>query len=365
MPMAIEPAPGHLRRRTWLAAAGALGLAEPAAATARLARAPRFAAAWDVQETHHVGLLEAAGGRLRPAASIDVPTRAHGLVAELDGTLIAVARRPGDWLLRWHPQRRRAQWRWAEPARSFNGHALLAADGRRLFTTETDTDSGASLVGVRDAATLRKLDEWPTHGIDAHELLPDGGSLLVANGGVATRPETGRVKHGLDRMDPSLVRLDATTGRLLGQWRLADPRLSLRHLASAGGRVGIALQAEHDDAAQRAAAPVLAVFDGERLGVITDGPPMSGYAGDIAAHDSGFVLSSPRSGRIVFWHPLRGWDAARVLQLREACALAGSAGGLWVGGQPQALSCPQGGQVEALALPTLPAIRLDNHWCPV
>jgi hypothetical protein len=45
--------------------------------------------------------------------------------------------------------------------------------------------------------------------------------------------------------------------------------------------------------------------------------------------------------------------------------LAGSAGGLWVGGQPQALSCPQGGQVEALALPTLPAIRLDNHWCPV
>ena len=92
------------------------------------------------------------------------------------------------------------------------------------------------MVGVRHARTLEKLAEWPTHGIDAHELIwdlhsPGGPTLLVANGGVPTAPETGRSKRDLHRMDSSLVRLDATTGRLMGQWRLQDPRLSLRHLA--------------------------------------------------------------------------------------------------------------------------------------
>ena len=40
------------------------------------------------------------------------------------------------------------------------------------------------------------------------------------------------------------MRLDATMGRLMGQWRLQDPRLSLRHLAWGpdGKTLGIALQ---------------------------------------------------------------------------------------------------------------------------
>ncbi|WP_036236917.1 DUF1513 domain-containing protein, partial [Methylibium sp. T29-B] len=174
-------------------------------------------------------------------------------------------RRPGDWLVRWQPDGRRSpQWQWAEPGRAFNGHVIAGAGGTRLYTTETDLETGSAWIGVRDARSLEKLDEWPTHGIDAHELLLDdddtGGhdapSLWVANGGVPTRPETGRQKLNLDRMDSSLVRLDARSGALRGQWRLDDRRLSLRHMAwrdtpAAGARtqrvLGIALQAEHDD----------------------------------------------------------------------------------------------------------------------
>lgn len=79
-----------------------------------------------------------------------------------------------------------------------------------------------------------------------------------------TAPYTVRVKRDLARRDSSLLRLDARTRALLGQWRLQDPRLSPRHLAWSpdGAMIGIALQAKHDDAAAKDAAPVVAMFDG-------------------------------------------------------------------------------------------------------
>src|SRR5690606_17233195 len=109
-------------------------------------------------------------------------------------------------------------------------------------------ETGAGFIGVRDARSLEVFARWETGGSDPHELALADGGLWVANGGIETRPETGRMKHHLERMDSSLVRLDAATGRLTGQWRLDDRRLGLRHLALAGdGTIGIALQAEHED----------------------------------------------------------------------------------------------------------------------
>jgi hypothetical protein len=224
----------------------------------------------------------AARRALQVSAALDVPTRAHGVWAERGGTLLAVARRPGDWLLRWRPEGegggKAIAWGWAEPDRAFNGHVIASPDGKTLYTTETNLETGQGLIGLRDAGTLEKTGEWPTHGMDPHELLLDGdGSLVVANGGIPALPETGRLKIHMNRMDASLVRLDTRNGALLGQWRLADKRLSLRHMAwglapAAGGprALGIALQAEHDDiAAKIAAAPVLALFDGQKLRTCT------------------------------------------------------------------------------------------------
>ena len=36
-----------------------------------------------------------------------------------------------------------------------------------VYTTETDIDTGASLIARRDARSLETDAEWPTHGIDA------------------------------------------------------------------------------------------------------------------------------------------------------------------------------------------------------
>jgi hypothetical protein len=333
-------------------------LAAPGLARAAAPETPqRLAAAWQAAQGYQVGILEHTGG-LAIRAALDVPTRAHGLAREPAGTLLAVARRPGDWLLRWSADGRAQAWRWIEPRRAFTGHVLRAGD--TVYTTETDLDSGAGLLGVRAAASLEKLDEWPTHGLDPHQLLADArvpGALIIANGGVPTQPETGRLKRGMERMDSSLVRLDAASGELLGQWRLADPRLSLRHLAWNGGLLGISMQAEHDDPHDRAAAPVLALFDGDGLRVVPAPQALAGYGGDIAPLGAGFAVGCPRAQGIACFGADGTWLG--LTPLAEACALAATPERVWAGGRQLSL-----GLAEAAApvASVLPPIRLDNHW---
>lgn len=352
--------PGLGRRRFLFGLAAILGA--PALARAGLAPGQdlRLAASWQLERGYRVGVLDLdTAGAMRVAAGLDVPTRAHGLLREPGGSLLAVARRPGDWLLRWDGAGRAVAWRWIEPGRAFAGHVLASPDGSTVYTTEIDLETGAGLIGVRAAATLAKQDEWPTHGIDPHELLWDvtrPGAFVVANGGVPTRPETGRVKHDLERMDSSLVRIDAASGALLGQWRLADPRLSLRHLAWNRGRLGIALQAEHDDGDARASAPVLALLEDNGLRTVA-APPLAGYGGSVAALGDGFAVACPRAQSVALYGA-EGFVSR--LELAEACALAGVPGRVWAGGRDRALAADAGSALPR-SVP-VPAIRLDNHW---
>lgn len=348
-------------RRAFLAACAAL-LANPALSrAANSAASVRLAAAWQGAQGYQVGVLEQRDA-LRIHSAIDVPTRAHALLQEPGGTLLAVARRPGDWLLRWDPTGKPLAWRWIEPRRAFTGHVV--SDGKTLYVAETDLDTGEGLIGVRDALTLEKRAEWPTHGIDPHQLLWDvshPGALIVANGGVPTRPETGRTKVDLESMDSSLVRIDAASGELLGQWRLSDRRLSLRHLAWNGERLGIALQAEHDDVLGKVNAPVLAVFDGELLRLADTSTEaataFAGYGGDIAPAGDGFAVSCPRTHGIALFAANGSWR--RFIPLAEACALTSFGDRLLIGGRSQALKW----QAETLSEPaSIAGIRLDNHW---
>lgn len=369
--------PQAFTRRHALALLGAT-LATPLARAH--AQAPlRLAAAWEQQGRFFVGRVGAPQGDPLPlqttSTPVEVPTRAHGLCALPDGSVLAVARRPGDWLVRWHPDRPTApQWLWVEPGRAFNGHAIASPDGQRIYTTETDLETGTSLISVRDARSLDKLAEWPTHGIDAHELLwdiataQDGApTLIVANGGVPTTPETGRAKRQLHTMDSSLVRLHGTRGERLGQWRLSDPRLSLRHLAWSPERdtLGIALQAEHDNGADQDAAPVLALFDGEALRLQAApqavAAAMHGYGGSIAATVHGWAVSCPRADGIATFAPQGDWQA--LVPLPQVCALAVDGVQLWAAGRAHSLQDAQAARPQThVHGPALAGARFDNHW---
>lgn len=365
-------------------------LTAPMAVSHAYAKAPasddlRLAAAWQQADgSYRIGVLaagrSASGAPLRVIDSMEVPTRAHGVHALADGSIVVTARRPGDWLVRWYPGRTDpATWHWVDATRSFNGHVIGSPDGRALYTTETDIDTGASLIARRDARSLQTEAEWPTHGIDAHELIwapaaagvkGTGRTLIVANGGVPTAPETGRVKRDLHTMDSSIVRLDATSGELQGQWRLKDKRLSLRHLAWNADRtvLGIALQAEHDEAAIKHSAPILALFDGQALHVMSApqavASSIQGYGGSIAATPTGWAVSCPRADGIATFAPQGDWLG--LVALPDVCALAVDRQQLWAAGVNHSL---QDAMQVAPASPLrhahaneLDGARMDNHW---
>jgi uncharacterized protein len=373
--MATERPPITLSRRTWLSQAVMAGLSPwlGAPVWASPNEAPTtLLAAWQTTDAHHIGLVDVDAKQWRLNRSLAVPTRAHGVMVETSGSVLALARRPGDWLLRWHPRTGETQWQWMEGDRRFNGHVVASPQGDTLWTTETDLETAQGRLGVRDSRSLEKRAEWATQGMDPHALmvLPQAlgripaGSLMVANGGILALPETGRAKRDLGRMDASLVALNPHTGAVLGQWRLADPYLSIRHLAwdAVSHRLGIALQSEHPDAALRLAAPVLAVWDGEQLLPSVAQPVLQGYGGDICAlPGGGFVVSCPRADALALFTPASTWSVN--LPHRDTCALVAQGGQWWASGPDGVLNVASATD-RALSLAAAPdaTLQFDNHW---
>lgn len=305
-----------------------------------------------------------------------VPSRAHGVLAEASGGFLVVAARPGTWLRRLGADGGVLQHldiQGDKAGRTLDGHIMLSSDGQWLYTPETDQTTGEGWISVRDVRTLAKQAEWRTQGRDPHQCLIDAsGALLLVNGGIP-RTSDGKKTH-LDQMNSSLVRLDGKTGELLGKWRLNDYRLSMRHMAWNGQNslnplLGIALQAEHDDAFERRKAPVLAVWDGLKLRVAHSDALAGGYAGDIAAGPGGgFILSGQRVGKGALWHPDAPESLIEIAQLKDLCALAAPSAPEAIAGHEGVLIGSESGvahwhprnKARMLAWPS--ALTLDNHW---
>jgi hypothetical protein len=273
------------------------------------------------------------GGATSELFNFDLPDRGHKVALSPTGHAVAVfARRPGTFLvvLDAVTGATAAQIE-SEPGRHFFGHGVFSADGSRLFSTENDIAGERGLIGVRDATDgYRKIAEWPTHGVEPHDilLLPDGATLAVANGGLLTRPETGRAKLNRATMAPSLVYVDAADGRLIAEHRLPPEhhQLSVRHLAcAADGYLALTMQYEGPPGD---IVPLAALHrPGEAIALL-DGPAaalkrMRNYCGDAACDRTGRTIaaSAPRGNSIAFWD----LDSRRFLgdvALPDSCALA-------------------------------------------
>ena len=358
-------------------AAASTPAARPAGATQRIATAWRLAGPGAAREGSpqgdHVGIvaIDWDAGTLQLHDPVPVPSRGHGLAALPDGGFVAVATRPGRWLLRCDAGGQvmaRHRIEQDTPPRSFDGHVELSADGHWLYTAETDPATGQGWISVRDARRLTRVAQFASGGIDPHQMLPaPGGRLMVANGGIP-RNEAGRKQH-LEDMAPCLTCIDPASGRIEGRWTLHDARLSLRHMAwsvDAQPLLGIGLQAEHESASQRAEAPTLAVWDGQALSLPCRDAAAGGYAGDIAAGPGGgFVLSAQKQRLALWWHPGQPQTYTRVAELTEPCALMS-----WPGGAGVTLHAARGvarwhvrESARMLAWPV--ALAPDNHAIPL
>ena len=236
-----------------------------------------------------------------------LPARGHaGAAHPVRAEAVAFARRPGPFALVLDCARGEVLRRLTPPeGRQFNGHGVFSADGAALFTSEQRSDDSEGVVGVWDVeAGYARRDEFPSGGIGPHDLrlTPDGATLVVANGGIATDP-TDRRKLNIPTMRPNLTYL-ALSGSIRDRLELeADLRKnSIRHLAvRADGLVGFAMQWEGEPGAappllglhRQGAAPVLAEAP------LADERAMRGYAGSVAFSGDGgeIAITSPRGGR--------------------------------------------------------------------
>ena len=288
-----------------LAATGATAGAMPGLGWAAAGNPAYLAAAQDPTGSFALLGLDREGAETFRLA---LPARGHaGAGHPTRAEAVAFARRPGHYALVLDCATGTLRHRLSPPdGRQFNGHGAFSRDGTRLFTSEQDSATSAGIIGIWDvAAGYRRMAEVASGGIGPHDLrlMPDGETLVIANGGIATDP-TDRTKLNLATMRPNLSYL-TLSGDLTEQVELdADLRQnSIRHLAiRADGLVAFAMQWEGEaDAAppllglhRRGAAPLLAAAP------LADELAMQGYAGSVAFCGTGaeVAITSPRGGRL-------------------------------------------------------------------
>ena len=354
------------RRRFMLGGLGALllpGIGRSAP------RAPRLLSPCNWDRRHFCVRL---GTDATAPDAVAIPMRGHGLLVDPhhpDEALI-LARRPGTLTAKVDLRTGRLLRQWdAGEDRHFFGHACYSSDGRTLFVTENDVESGQGLVTVRDAGDFRLLAEYRTHGVDPHELLlmPDGVTLAVANGGVRTLPETGRVKLNRGRIESSLAYLDSRDGRLLGLFPVPSTRLSLRHLALApDGKLAAALQFEGDRT--QPGTPLMMFHRGESALQFAVAPQagwdrMRHYAASVGYDPASgrFALSCPLGDAIGCWSAKGDSAYAGVIAVPKASGIAFGAG--------QGFASNDSGEIYELDLVRMTArrharfdgLQWDNH----
>jgi hypothetical protein len=174
-----------------------------------------FAAARkDDRGVFSAALFNLQSGDLR---SVELPGRGHAVALRPDGSeWVAFARRPGRFGVAVPFGSRPPIWFASKPDRHFFGDGVFSADGKLLYATENDYAMAQGIIGVRDATDgYRQIGEFSAHGMEPHDiaLLADGRTLVIANGGIQTHPDSGAAELNLADMQPSLAYVVAIFSR--------------------------------------------------------------------------------------------------------------------------------------------------------
>lgn len=328
----------------------------------------------DARGDQFIGGVSLANDRVFGAK---IPMRAHGCAVDPADPqrVLFFARRPGSqaFELRRDSMTVRTVFTSGE-GRHLAGHGLFSRDGRLLYTSEHDYERVRGIVAVRDTRDFRIVDEIDTHGIDPHEVawLPDGRSLLVANGGILTHPRSFRRKLNIQTMDPSLCVIDARNSECLEQWRLPDHLLSIRHLAvAADGTTAVGLQYAGDPQNAPGVAAIYRPGSGLQLLAVTaaERRKFHGYVASITlSEQQGLVAAACPYGSGVACWSLENDRYLGFIAARETYGLSRLDDGAIVASQRDGTAyeidkTPL--RSHFLKLSSEMPIRWDDHWAAV
>ena len=330
-----------------------------------------FSASDDSQRLNRLSIWQSSN---KQSQHFIIPFRAHDILPFADQQrVLAFGRRPEMQCVVVDTEIAENQLMDAAEGRHFFGHGCFTEDNTTLFTTESEYDEARGVIGIRDAKTLDIIGEYDSYGVGPHDmhLMPDGKTLVIANGGIETHPDYGRRKLNIDTMQPSLVYVDVASGKKIDEYRLSDHKLSIRHLVvSAAGDVGVATQYQGDTYREQPQTLVAWQPYGKELQEIAIPAPLTqsirGYMADIAFDDQNQVLAvtAPRGNRLTLWD-------TRESKLLQEIELAQPSGIQYVAAQQRFIvSTAKGslltikldkGQVHVDTLYSDPNTTWDNH----
>lgn len=226
--------------------------------------------------------------------------------------------------------------------RYFCGHACFNQDGRWLYCSQADSKTHQGSIAVFDSQTGQLVAEWPSHGIEPHELVFDQltHELVIANGGLVRSQDGQRRLLNRDSMSSSLVRLNASSGQKLEQIIIKQPYSSLRHLAiGADQTISLAIQYQAEDnrltdevwLSNKAAAhaPYLTATYHPKIGIKPFSIPQriwevcQGYIGStaICASQNIAAFTSPRGNLALFWDT-RQHNLLSIYRFNDVCGVS-------------------------------------------
>jgi len=294
---------------------------------------------------------------------IPLPARGHAAAAHpVRPEAVAFARRPGTFAIVIDCVSGAEKARLTAPqGRHFYGHGAFSERGDWLFTTENDYEAGRGCVGVWDVkAGYKRIAEFDSGGIGPHDIkrLPDSETLVIANGGIDTHPDTGRTKLNIATMQSNLAYIQ--DGRVVETAVLpsAHQKNSMRHLAVNGaGDVAIGMQWQGDGSAPALVARHTRGAD-IRQATLSDAMlrSLNGYIGSIAFAQDGTAIAttSPR-GNILDIYDASKMSLSSRVPLTDVCGVAPSKRGFAFTSGTGALGFHDGNNQN-------PRAKTSQHW---
>ncbi|KAB7615190.1 DUF1513 domain-containing protein [Amylibacter sp. SFDW26] len=238
---------------------------------------------------------------------IPLPARGHAAaVHPIRPEAVAFARRPGRFALVINCATGQLIQKLDAPSeRHFYGHGAFINNGEILCTSENNIETGKGVVGLwARSENYRRIGEFYSGGIGPHELktMPDDQTIVIANGGIRTHPDSGREKLNLETMCPNLSIINFN-GSIIENLEL-DKELrhnSIRHLdVSTDGKVAFGMQWEGDETE---IVPLLGVMNDSREIELLSAPieyqvALKSYIGSVAISARNIGITAPRGGKV-------------------------------------------------------------------
>jgi len=304
--------------------------------------------------------------------SIPIGGRGHDVALHKQtGGGVAFARRPGRFAVSFNLKKAADPLVFAPPQdRHFYGHGTFSHDGRLLYATENDFDNGRGVVGIYDAtATFSRIGEFESFGVGPHDmlLLGDGKTLVVANGGIETHPESGRAKLNIGTMEPSLCFIDTSNGELITRHTLSKDysHLSIRHLtADQNGTVWFGGQWQGDSKTSPGLVGSAGRDQPLRLleGTENTATRLRGYIGSVALSGDGrwLAASAPRAGKVICFDTTKP-GVWRHTEIKDASGVAPIKNGEFFVSSGNGEVCHAGPSAVRETRQSISGIAFDNH----